>query len=150
MSLTCKFNFTGTERRIFRGKVIAGLLKTSSWKNDGYGELDGNMLRFKTRGFWQRKTEIRDIEGRETLGEIEYHLLKGAATIKYSGRSYHWHFASWTRQKWEVKNDEESAKYQATSLWKNEGELVNEGVSAAVILASLFVSNHFRKITAAS
>ena len=43
-ALSWKANFNGTEYRIFRGKVIAGLLKTSNWKNSGHGELDGYMF----------------------------------------------------------------------------------------------------------
>jgi hypothetical protein len=150
MSLICKSNFAGTESRIFRGKLIAGLLKINAWKEDGYGELDGSMIRFKTRGFWTRITEIRDIEGERVLGEIHYNLFKGTALITYEELAYNWKFSSWMQQKWIVTKDEDEAGFKTTSYWKQEGELINEGIPAAVLLASLFVHGHFNRMAAAS
>jgi hypothetical protein len=150
MSLICKSNFTGTECRIFRGKLIAGILKTSSWNEEGYGELDGNMLRFRSQGFWKKTIDITDIEGQKVLGQMQFRYLKGTATITYSGQNFKWQFDSWTMRNWTVKNEEGSAGFKSTSWWKPDGELANEGVPAAVLLASLYVANHFRKIAAAS
>jgi len=109
MSLTWKSNFTGTEYRIFRGKVIAGLLKRHLWKEQGYGEFDGNMLRLKSKGFWKITTQILDIEGRQVLGEIKYHPLKGTATISYRDIDYKWQHKSWLRGTWYVTEQENSA-----------------------------------------
>ncbi|WP_439558939.1 hypothetical protein [Dyadobacter sp.] len=150
MSLIVKSNFSGTESKLFRGKLIVGLLKVNTWKEDGYGELDGSMLRFKTRGFWNSVTEIRDIEGTRVLGSIKYNLFKRTAEISYEEISYKWKFSHWMQQQWSVKREEDEASFKSTSFWKYEGELFNEGIPSAVLLASLFVHGHFRRMTAAS
>lgn len=149
-ALSWKSNFNETECRIFRGKVIAGILKTSLWKYDGRGELDGYMLRFKTKGFLQRHTEIRDIEGTRVLGSIEYNLLGSSAWIVYDNIRYKWKFESWTRRKWLVKTEEDEALFEPSGFWKREGQVTNEAIPAPVILASFFVQAYFRKISASS
>lgn len=149
-SLSWKANLSGTECRIFRGKVIAGLLKTSSWKNEGYGELDGYMLRFRTTGFWQKNTEIFDIDGTRQLGEIEYNRFNGSAKVVYEGQTYKWRHESWTRRKWSIGSDDSSAQFQASGWWRNAGEVENDDVPPPVVLAAFFVQNYFRKISSAS
>nr|WP_295929228.1 hypothetical protein [uncultured Dyadobacter sp.] len=149
-ALSWKSNFNETECRIFRGKVIAGILKTSVWKYDGHGELDGYMLRFKTKGFFKRHTEIRDIEGSSILGGIDYNLLGTSARITYNEMHYHWKFESWTRRKWLVGNGEEEAVFEPTGFWKREGRFTNDEIPPPIILAAFFVQAYFRKISAAS
>ncbi|GGN07766.1 hypothetical protein GCM10010967_49190 [Dyadobacter beijingensis] len=149
-ALSWKSNFNETECRIFRGKVIAGILKTSPWKYDGRGELDGYMLTFKTTGFFQRHTEIRDIDGSRKLGEIEYNLLGSSARITYDGMHYKWKFDSWTRRKWQVSDGEWTARFEAAGFWKREGHVTNDDIPPPVVLASFFVQAYFRKISAAS
>ncbi|SDH32524.1 hypothetical protein SAMN04487996_13334 [Dyadobacter soli] len=149
-ALSWKSNFNETECRIFRGKVIAGILKTSSWKYDGRGELDGYMLTFKTKGFFIRHTEIRDINGNSVLGGIDYNLLGSTAAITYDGIEYKWKFDSWARRKWVVGNSDFEASFEPTGFWKREGRVTNEDIPPPVILASFFVQAYFRKISAAS
>jgi hypothetical protein len=150
MALTWKSNFSGNECRIFRGKLIVGILKSSSWNNDGYGELNGHLVKFRTKGVIKRITEILDIEGVKQLGQIKYNLWKGSAQISYGEQDYEWKFGSWTRRKWSVQNVEAAAEFKLTSFWKNEGDIENEDVSAAIILSALFVHTYFRKLSAAS
>jgi hypothetical protein len=151
MNLSWKSNFSGTECRIFRDKLIVGLLKTSLWKEDGYGELHGNLLRFKTKGFWKRTTEIWDIDGKRVLGDVRYHLLKSTATITYQDITYHWQFNSWTRRQWIVSNDENNtAGFELKSFWKNEGVIENEDIPAAIVLIALYIHGHYRKISSSS
>lgn len=149
-ALSWKSNFTETECRIFRGKVIAGILKISSWKYDGHGELDGYMLTFRTKGFFTRHTEIRDIEGTKVLGGIDYNFLGNTAWITYDGMTFKWKFESWTRRKWVVGNNESEAVFEPNGFWKKEGHVANEDIPPPVILASFFVQAYFRKISAAS
>ncbi|MBO9614640.1 MAG: hypothetical protein J7619_18210 [Dyadobacter sp.] len=149
-ALSWKSNFTETECRIFRGKVIAGILKTTLWKYDGRGELDGYMLTFKNKGFFKRHTEIRDIEGTRVVGGIDYNLLGNTAWITYNGMHYKWKFESWTRRKWVVGNSEFEARFEPIGFWKKEGRVINEDIPSPVILASFFVQAYFHKISAAS
>lgn len=149
-ALSWKSSFSGTECRIFRGKVIAGLLKTSAWKNEGYGELDGHMLKFKTKGFFQKQTEILDIEGVQVLGNIEYNLFKNSAWITYEGSRFKWQYDSWLRSKWSVSAEPAVASFSLKGFWKNEGEVSIEDIPPAVILASFFVKVYFNKVAAAA
>lgn len=149
-ALSWKSNFTETEYRIFRDKVIAGILKTSSWKYDGRGELDGHLLSFKTKGFFNPYIEIRDIEGDKVLGRIDCKILTGKAWITFDGIRYQWQYDSWLGGKWVVRNNELEARFESSGFWKKEGRVINEDVPPPVILASLFVKAYFNKISAAS
>ncbi len=149
-ALSWKSNFTETECRIFRGKVIAGILKTSLWKYDGRGELDGHMLTFRSKGFFSSHTEIRDIEGKRLLGDIEYNLFRSKASITFEGMHYDWRLESWLRGKWVVGNGESLARFESAGFWKREGNVINEDVPPPVILASFFVQAFFHKISSAS
>jgi len=149
-ALSWKSNFTETECRIFRGKVIAGILKISFWKTDGRGELDGYMLRFKTKGFFVRHTEICDIEGAKVLGSIDYNLWRSSAWIVYDEIRYQWQFESWMRRKWLVSGGGGEAVFEPLGFWKREGRVINEEIPPPVILASFFVQAYFRKMSADS
>jgi len=150
MQLIWKSTFRGNESRIFRGKVLAGLLKISSWKDNAYGELDGHMLRFKTHGFWKRYTQILSIEGDKEIGRIDYNMWKSTASITYQEFEYQWKFASWKRNKWSVINSEVAAYFTKTSLWKNEGEIELDHIPSSIVLIGLFVSKYFERISATS
>lgn len=150
MTLQWKSSMGGKETRIFRGKVIAGLLKTEFWKNDGYGELNGHMLRFETDGFFDKTTRILDIEGKRELGEIRYRSWKNTAVITYEDKSYELKFNSWMMKNWEVSDGTDTIKFSKTSLWKNEGDVEFENMSPAVVLAGLFVYNYYWKIAVAA
>lgn len=149
-ALSWKSNFTETECRIFRGKVIAGILKTSPWKYDGRGELDGHMLTFKSKGFFQSRTEICDIEGKNVLGSIDYNVFRSKAQITYNGVHYYWRLDSWLRGKWAVSDGESEARFESAGFWKREGQVTNEDIPPPVILASFFVHGFFHKISSAS
>jgi len=150
MSLSWKSNISGTECRIFRGKLIVGILKTNFWKSTGYGELNGYLLRFKNEGLLNTVTKILDIDGTKVLGEIKYNVWNGSAKITYEDERYDWKYESWTRKKWFVKNLEDATEFTLTSFWKDEGTVDNESVSPAVILAALYVSSHLRTIMSAA
>jgi hypothetical protein len=150
MQLIWKSTFTGNETRIFRGKVLAGLLKISNWKDNAYGELDGHMLRFRTRGFWKRHTQILSIEGERELGRIEYEMWKGCASIAYQDSVYRWKFGSWRRHKWSVTDSEVAAHFNKTGFWKNEGEIEYDHIPPSIILIGLFVSAYFQRVSASN
>ncbi len=149
-ALSWKSNFNETEYRIFRDKVIAGILKTSSWKYDARGELDGYLLSFKTKGFFNPHTEIRDIEGDTLLGGIDCNILKGKAWIIFEEIRYQWKFESWLGGKWVVGNNEIEAHFESSGFWKRKGIVINEDIPPPVILASLFVKAYFNKISDAT
>ncbi|QRR02857.1 hypothetical protein [Dyadobacter sandarakinus] len=148
MSLTWKTSFSGRECRIFRGKLMVGLLKLSLWKTGGYGELQGYLLRFKTNGIWRRNTVILDIDGKKELGEIKFNLWKGSATITYDHMEYAFKYHSWTRRQWTVTAPDESATFEHKGLFQKEGVVENDDLSFAVILSALYADAYFRRLTA--
>lgn len=148
MTLTWKSSFASNELRIFRGKLIAGILKTNTWKEDAYGELNGYMLIFKPLGFWKRGTKILDIEGKTELGGISYNFWKQTAEIIYSGQSYIFTYKSWKHQKWEVKGSEEAALFESKGFWKPEGNVSYDDIPGAVILSALYAHSYFTRINA--
>ena len=150
MALTWKTSFSGKEYRIFRGKLIVGILKTSMWKEDAYGELNGYMLLFKPLGFWKKTTQILDIEGKRELGKIEYNWWKSSAVITYEEVLYEWKYQSWSRKSWDVKGPEESAGFSLSGFWRNEGNIEYEDMPGAIILAALYVQSYFSKVAAAA
>lgn len=150
MTLAWKSSWRGKECRIFRNKIIAGILKTSTWKAEAYGELNGHLLSFKPKGFWKTETQILDIEGKNELGKIEYYWWKSSAVITYERISYEWKFNSWKRTGWNVKGPEETAHFFKTSTWKNEGTIEYEHMPAPILLAALYVQGYFFRATAAA
>lgn len=150
MTLQWTSSMSGQEIRIFRGKLIAGILKRSFWKDDAYGELNGHMVRFKTNGFWKRTTQILDIEGTKELGLITFNIWKSTAVITYENQTYGWKFDSWMRKKWQLGNGDDFVQYVKRSSWKNEGDIEIQNISPALVLAGLFIYGYFWKIAAAS
>jgi len=150
MTLAWKTSWTGSECRIFRGKIIVGLLKTTGMLGGAYGELNGHLLVFKPLGFWKTGTSILDIEGKTELGKIEYKWWKSSALITYQESVYEWNYESWTRKKWTVKGNADSARFLKQGFWKNEGIIENEDIPAPIILAALYVQNYFVRMTAAA
>lgn len=150
MTLQWKSSMNGREIRVFRGKLIAGLLKRSFWKDDAYGELNGHMMRFKTKGFWKRTTRILNIDGTKELGHITFNTWKSTAVITYENQTYVWRFDSWMRKKWKLGSGVDFVHYVKTSSWKNEGDIETENISPALVLTGLFIYGYFWKIAAAS
>ena len=151
MALRWQSSLAGKEVRIFREKIIAGILKINLWTGDAYGELNGHMLRFKSKGFWRNGTQIFDIDGVKELGTIAYNHWKSTAEITYEGTSYIFRYKSWWRRQWSVTEKNASIDYTMTGFWKSEGTIENEELSPALVLTGLFVHFQFvRRTTAAS
>ena len=150
MLMHWRSSLSGKEYRIFRGKIIAGILKFNLWKGDAYGELNGHMLRFQYKGFWKSKTRIMDIEGVRELGSITYNFWKSTAEIVYDNEYYTWSYSSWWRKRWSVRNTEDAIQFTSTSFWKNEGTIDNENLPAALALTGIFIHCHFMRVTAAA
>ncbi|PWJ55311.1 hypothetical protein CLV98_11480 [Dyadobacter jejuensis] len=147
MEVTWKTNLWKQEYRLFRGKLIVGLLKKKVWSNEAYGEFNGALLRFKPKGLWKTDTLIRDIENQRTLGQIHYQALKGSAVIEYEQQEYLWKFDNWKKNSWSVGNDTESARFNL-NVWKSEGHIEIDYLPAAVVLAGLYTQSYYSTILA--
>ena len=150
MALAWKSSWTGKECRIFREKLIVGLLKTNLWRGDAYGELYGHILVFKPLGFLKNSTEIFDINKTNKLGKIEYNWWKSSAMITYQDEVFEWKYDSWTRKSWTVNGGDDQAHFKKISHWRNEGIIENEDIPAPIILSALYVQGYFLRATAAA
>ena len=137
------------EYRIFRDKVITGLLKKSTWKRQAYGEFNGAMLRFRSEGFWKTNTILSDIEGTKDLGTIEYDSWKTSGKVTFMDETFEWKYESWKRNKWRISNENGFAEYTVTNIWKGEGVIEFEDIPPALVLIGLFIDDHFKTLSAA-
>lgn len=147
MSLHWKSSLGGKEIRIFNEKQIVGILKSEVLTTSAYGELYGSMLRFKSKGFWKKATEILDIEGQRKLGDVKYNLLKGTAELSYEDYSYEFRYDSWLRRSWQIKNSEETSSFVKTSIWRNEGNIENDDLPKPVLLTALYIHEVFQSLS---
>ncbi|HEV7349140.1 hypothetical protein [Telluribacter sp.] len=135
-----------SEYRIFREKVIVGILKRGSWGTDTYGEYNGYLVRFDTKGFGKRSARILDIEGQKVLGSVKFRRFPTSATITYEGEEYQWNYQQWSRYKWSVRHTDEEATYVAARPWQGGGGTIQyDYLHPAIVLVGLYVHSYFRQ-----
>jgi hypothetical protein len=134
--------------RIFRDKIIVGILKKEGWKQDAVGEYNGAMVRFSSRGFWKTETIIADIEGTKELGKIEYDGWKSIGKVIFQGEEYLWKYDSWKLNEWTISKGDDFAKYKITNIWKGEGAIEIEGVPPELVIIGLYIEDRFKAISA--
>ena len=135
----------GSECRILRDKLIVGILKINPWKNDAYGELNGHMLTFKSKGFTQSKIIILDIDKKNELGFIDLNYWKQTAQITYQGKEFHFKFKSWLQNGWEMKGEEENASSTPNGFWGTQGTIDDENATSPLILCGLYINETFKR-----
>jgi hypothetical protein len=144
MTVSWKKNVWTREYRIFRDKLIVGLLKGSTLNRQAYGEFNGAMLRFRNKGFGNSQTSIYDIEGTREVGQIHYNIWKSSARISFEGKTYEWKYESWRRNKWRISDSHDCAQFNVTGIWQKEGTIDIGNLPQAVVLIGLFIGNHFK------
>lgn len=145
MSLRWKASWGGNEYRIFRGKLIAGIVKTDSWRGDAHGELNGHMVLFRKKSIWTSDTILYDIEGKQELGAIDFEALRSRATVTLYGQDYAWKYNTFWGNEWELGGNGQMISYTAEGWLKQEGEIEEDYASPLLILAGLYVEARFRK-----
>ena len=148
MSVTWKTTGWSQQYRIFRDKIIVGILNKETWKNVALGEYNGAMIRFTSQGFWKTETMITDIEGAKPLGTIAYNEWKSTATVSFQDESYEWKYESWKRNEWTIYHGSNFAKYKMTNIWKGEGAIEIEGMPPELVIVGLYIEDHFKTIAA--
>jgi hypothetical protein len=127
------------EYRIFRGKLIVGILKRKGWFRNAYGEYNGAMVQFISKGFLNPIITILDIEGTKKLGEIRYSRFKSEARIQYDHQTYVWEYKSKQKKEWRIISDDDFVNYTMSNTTKHEGKIEVEGIRPEVVLAGLYI-----------
>jgi hypothetical protein len=149
MTVTWKTTGWAQQYRIFRDKIIVGILKKEGWKGEVLGEYNGAMLRFRPTGFWKTGTVISDVEGTRELGMIEYDTWKSIGKVTFQDKEYEWKYESWKQNKWSISHEEEFAKYAVTNVWRGEGSIDIEGIAPELVIIGLFIDDHYKMLGAA-
>mgnify|MGYP003406732903 CR=1 FL=1 len=127
------------EFRIFRGKLIVGILKKKGWSRNAYGEYNGAMVQFLSEGFLNPVITILDIEGTKKLGKIHYFRFKGIASIQYEEQMFEWKYKSQQKKEWSIISDDDFVNYTISNTTQVEGEIEIEGIRPEVVLTGLYI-----------
>lgn len=142
MTINWKSAVLGNAFRLFKGKQIVGLLKLENWRSEGYGELNGYLLRFKTSGFIHPVTRILDIEGKREFGSIRYNYRTMSARILLEGKVYHWKFEKWNGKEWFIEAEFGTIHFLQKGWWNGQGSVTcDEDESKMLILCGLYVKS---------
>lgn len=140
MTINWKSGGLGNAFRIFKGKQIVGLLKLDNWRTEGYGELNGYLVRFKTSGFVRPLTRILDIEGTRELGSIRYSYRTMSARIVLEEKEFQWKFEKWNGNNWFIEAEYGSIHFSQKGWWNGQGSITyDEDESKMLILSGLYI-----------
>lgn len=140
MTIHWKTAHSGTTFHLFRGKLVAGLLKLNFRRTSGYGELQGHLVRFETSGLWNPKTRILTIDGNRELGFITYTRWKYNAQIVLEGQTFLWKKQDWMWRSWIIQEGTDLILFQQEGLWKKQGTITGSGSESPVLLlAGLYI-----------
>lgn len=149
MTINWKSGGLGNALRIFKGKQIVGLLKLDNWRTEGYGELNGYLIRFKTNGFFHPVTQILDIEGTREFGSISYSYRTMSARIVLEGKEFELKFEKWNGNDWFLEGEHGSIRFSQKGWWKGEGSITcDEDESKMLIICGLYSKSFLLRIIA--
>jgi hypothetical protein len=130
---------------IFSGEINVGRIKDDSWRQSGFGELNGKKYLFKTKGFFNKETEIIDSRNNVTIGKITYNSWKTKANIEYDKGTIDWKYDNGWNTKWSVSDNRGTILKYHGSLTKGEIEINVQ--DELLILSGLYISNYFWQIS---
>lgn len=132
------------EVRLYRGKLIIGMLRHKSYKQDAYGEFLGTMLRFRRKGFFDKYVTLLDIEGNRSLGSIHFQEWGKKVVIEYMDKVYEGYLDNAAKE-WVIDNPEEGElAFRCPSSKSNEVEFELNYMEPAVVLATFYVRRQYR------
>ncbi|RPH28088.1 MAG: hypothetical protein EHM93_19010 [Bacteroidales bacterium] len=133
--------------QFFENGIQVGLLKVGMWGNKANGNLNGKEFEFKTKGFFNQETIIIDSESLSIVGTIVYNTWRSKAIIKLpDGIECVWQYTNFWHSKWTVNKNLYFINYQGSF---RKGEVISHIPDEVLIIAGLFVSNHFWQSSAA-
>jgi len=137
--LSCSF-------KLFSNQIEVGQLKDSEFSRSAFGSLNGQNLKFTSKGHLHPRTEIRDMESNEVVGRISYNVWYPKAQIEYKGQIAFWKFSNHWGNKWGLFNSQGlKLSFKGHSY---KGSIKLNEANDAMVLAGLYVSNYYWRLTA--
>ena len=125
------------------GKQI-GELKDKTFSKTATAVLNDRHYSFRTTGFFQQHTEIRDEAANKVIGEITYGTSLTKATININGEVTHWKYTNTWNTKWRVFNDRGvEINYRGSA---QNGTISSNTEDPLLILSGLFITHYFWQI----
>ena len=120
---------------------MIGKLKENIWSNTATGELNGNLISFRPKGFTKQKTLIIDTVKNELLGEIDFNAFMTKATIRMGDKVFKWKYDNWLNTKWSIHDSEETlVHYSGSSL---KGKISASTGDNLLTLTGLYLINYY-------
>ena len=132
---------------IFSGLTRIGSLHDNPFSLSSEGEINGRVYTYRTVGFFNQKTEIKDnLEGR-IIGEIEFGRWMTSATLTIRNIPVNWKYDNWKNTSWRIYNPGgDLINYKGSTT---KGVIESYTVDDLLLLSGLFVSNYFKQTTVA-
>jgi len=138
--------FFSSTYQFYSNGIQIGSLKIGTWSNSAIGILDENEFEFKTKGFFKQETIITDTKASLYIGTIIYNRWKSKAIIKMTeGSEFSWQYTNFWHSKWSLNKNLYFINYQGSN---NKGEIVSYLEDPFLIIAGLFISNHYWQASA--
>jgi|SRR6056297_7070 len=142
---TWKKKFFSETYRIFdKGKQI-GTFRNRPFSQTSDAEINGKQYRFKTKGFFQQHTEIRDDKDGTLIGEIRYGSWRTRATISLQNKTYKWKYDNIWSSKWSLTDGSSVHLNYAGS--STSGRVESNTDDDLLLLLGLYVMNYFWQAT---
>jgi hypothetical protein len=138
--------FTGT-CRIYSEDILIGYLIDKSWSQYAEGELNGEKYLFKTKGFFNRETQIYKVENDMPIGKITFNTWMRKAKVEYSGEVYSWSFINVFSTKWILQNDDGFLVCYNSSF--SRGTIESDIQNSLLVLTGVFIRNYLSKTSVA-
>lgn len=129
--------------RIYRGKLIVGMLNRTWGGSDAYGEFLGTMLRFRKQDFLGHKISILDIEGASEIGDVVMDHWDKKMTIVYLNKTYLGELSDKTGQ-WHVADKDEDILFEPPLISETKGEFEQNYMNPAIVLTTFYIRSHYK------
>lgn len=140
-----KKGFLKSAYEIYSNNSPVGKLIEDPLNSSAEGEINGKKYLFKTKGFFNQKTQIIDIESNSLIGSIVYNSFMTKATIEYLGQVAFWRYNNiWSTKFSITDNVGNQINFHGSS---SNGRLEFDQTNDLLVLTGLYVTNYYWQMT---
>ena len=122
---------------------LCGTLKKEGWSRKTYGELNGRIVLFETKGFVKHETIITNQADNSLIGTIKFNFWRSRSQISYNNKEYIWQFDNFWHTMWSVSNENGYlVRYHVNGL---NGIIDTYTDDPVLILAGFFIRNYYKQ-----